>query len=321
MKWYDMIKETLHNLKTHGSLAEAEQYKTKMQEALDAQQKENDKYQKLADEGQASYLKEEERKKKDLLDAEKLKKAKWDAIVAENKAKAAASDQVLADSSSTPTEEPKTKPKTESKTKPEDILSWLSNIFGSQELLNPQGTAPTTTPTPTPTPTPTSTPTPDLTQGVGETISPGYQWKNGDKMTPIPDFLIPGINKGSQTYGVDPEILASQEGTEIGGYNYDVGRTGSSGEIGPGQIIPGYHTPKGMTVEEYTKKLQELQYNQMQQAEILSKYIKGQGGIYNGLRQYNAGSNLDRAGTYADEILRRVGMEQYIPSTLLGTIK
>ena len=140
MKWYDMIKETLHNLKTHGSLAEAEQYKTKMQEAMDAQKVKNDEAQKITDQYKKEADAERKRIADEELNKEKLKKAKWDAIVAENKAKAEASDKRWAENNPTPTEKPKDKSV--------DIVSWLSNILGIGNTPTPPEATPTTTPTP-----------------------------------------------------------------------------------------------------------------------------------------------------------------------------
>ena len=192
-------------------------------------------------------------------------------------------------------------------------------VYSGIPFPGPQSApTPTSTSTPTPTPTPTSS---SNQMGIGDTISKDFQWQNGDTKPTIPDWLVPIINLAASKYPVSPQLLASQNGQELGGYGYDLNHIGSSGEIGQGQIIPKYHTPKGMSPEEYAKKLRDPTYNEMEQARILSEYIAGQGDVYNGLRQYNAGSNLDNAGSYASDILNRVGMQQYIPSTLLNSIK
>jgi soluble lytic murein transglycosylase-like protein len=102
---------------------------------------------------------------------------------------------------------------------------------------------------------------------------------------------------------------------ESGGYGYEP-RVGASGEQGLPQITPKWHYKAAGIGDSntYASKLaNDPKYAIGEQARILSEYLKGQGNMYDALRQYNAGGTLENSGTYADEILKRAGLEQLLP--------
>jgi hypothetical protein len=168
--------------------------------------------------------------------------------------------------------------------------------------------------TPKETPTPTTTPTPEVLGEFINMLGLGSTWATQGKPD-YPDSLVPYANEAGSQYGIDPRILASQDAQETGGYGYEA-KVGSSGEQGIPQIIPRFHYQSAGIGDSntYASKLaNDPKYAIGEQARILSGYLKGQGNIYDALRQYNAGSNLDNSGEYADEILKRAGLEKLIP--------
>jgi hypothetical protein len=166
----------------------------------------------------------------------------------------------------------------------------------------------------TPTPTAMPTPTPEQIMEAITKLGIGTTWAINDKPN-YPDDLVPYANQAGEQYGIDPLILAAQDAQETGGYNYEP-RPGASGERGIPQIIPKWHHQSAGydDPEVYGSRLEkEPEYAIGEQARILSGYLKGQGNIYDALRQYNAGGVLDNSGTYADEILKRAGLTQFLP--------
>ena len=168
--------------------------------------------------------------------------------------------------------------------------------------------------TTTTTPTATATPAPEVLEQFVNMLGLGSTWAIPGKQN-YPDSLVPYANEAGSEYGIDPRILASQDAQETGGFGYEP-RVGSSGEQGIPQIIPKFHYKAAGIGDSdtYASKLAtDPGYAIGEQARILSGYLKGQGNIYDALRQYNAGSNLDNSGDYADEILKRAGLEKLIP--------
>lgn len=170
-------------------------------------------------------------------------------------------------------------------------------------------------PSPTQTPSPTPTPTPEKIGQFIEALGLGTTWAGGDNKPAYPDNLVPYVNEAGQQYDIDPLILAAQQAQESGGYGYE-SRVGSSGEQGIAQITPKWHYKNAGIGDSntYASKLaNDPKYSIQEQARILAGYLKKQGNMYDALREYNAGGVLENSGTYADEILKRAGLEQMLP--------
>jgi len=276
MSWFDQIKQTLASLKQYGSVADAERVKTEGELGAERVRKENEENQKMADKAQAEYLKEQERIKKDALDAEKLRKAQWDAKIAEIKAKQV--EMPAATKSSESESSVKKKPKTD--------LTWLT------ELLRLGGKEKMAIPSPTSTPLmPTSTPTP---VGVGDTngIS-GYSRGSIDPQ--YVKMIMDAIATLGTGTSVTPALLASSLNTESGfipdAYN--------NGDRGIGQFSTrwrpditdevAYNPSKA--IPEVAKTLNDYIGNTGNIAQGVAAYNVGQGrvGIADGRNQYGLG--------------------------------
>jgi hypothetical protein len=193
---------------------------------------------------------------------------------------------------------------------PTETETINTNAYGDmpEETPQPQVLGESVTPTP-------EQPNLGEIEPILQMLGLGTTWAGGDKKPVYPDELVPYANEAGQQYGIDPIILAAQDAQETGGFNYEP-RVGTSGEQGIPQIIPRFHYKNSGVGDSntYASKLaNDPKYAIGEQARILSGYLKGQGNIYDALRQYNAGGVLENSGTYADEILKRAGLEKLIP--------
>jgi hypothetical protein len=175
-------------------------------------------------------------------------------------------------------------------------------------LVSPMTNRDTVTPTPTRQPTPSAYPT----------MGADFQFNVQDK-PPIPANLIGMVNRAATEKGINPKVAAGLLAQETGGYNYDLKpeqRVGASGERGITQIIPKWHYKEAgyRSEEEYGQALDNGdEFAIKESARILKKYYTGRKNIFDALREYNAGGNLESGTQYAIRVLKRVGLDDEIP--------
>ena len=170
-----------------------------------------------------------------------------------------------------------------------------------------------------PDPSPTAMPIrPTSTPGAYPTMGPDYQFQVPDK-PPIPKNLMEIVNRAATEQGLNPKVTAGLLAQETGGYNYDLSpeqRVGASGERGITQIIPKWHYQEAgyRTPEEYGLALDNGdEFAITESARILKKYYTGRKNIFDALREYNAGGELESGTQYAIRVLKRVGLDDEIP--------
>jgi soluble lytic murein transglycosylase-like protein len=137
---------------------------------------------------------------------------------------------------------------------------------------------------------------------------------------PFPTDLVSSLVESASNYGIDPNVLASLIASESGGFNYDPSLRGESGEVGLGQVIPGYHyqTAGFGTPEEYDTALLDPYFSMDQAAAILADLLEQYNGDYfSALAAYNAGPAGSMSGygdPYATATLDRIGLlNRYLP--------
>lgn len=193
----------------------------------------------------------------------------------------------------------------------EKIKKLFDNDTQPVEATDKIAETPKTETTPTPTPTLI-----EKAKNFANALGLGTTFATEGKPN-LPDRLVPYVNESAEREGIDPIILAAQLAQETGGFGYTP-RVGTSGEQGISQIIPKFHY-KSAGVGDSNSYAQRLagddSYSVSEQARILGQYLKGQGNIYDALRQYNAGGNLTAGTNYATEILKRAGLDNLIGGT------
>lgn len=190
------------------------------------------------------------------------------------------------------------------------LLQQIQKLVGGTKPSQPKKVTPTSTPTQQP------TPTPEKLIEVADALGLGTTFATKGKPN-LPDRLVPYVNESASQNDINPIILASQLAQESGGFGYTP-QVGTSGEQGVSQIIPKFHYKNAGVGDSnvYANMLSgDDQYSISEQARILGSYLKKRGNIYDALRQYNAGGNLEAGTNYATDILKRAGLSNLIGNT------